>query len=151
MRFLGALLRRRTFFHGADLLAAAKSHAKEKGWREGMLILDYFERNVAIIKNGEDSIFMDCQMLPKGVREGDVLRIRPAGQEQKETKSVELLVVPEGKKVRLCRMEDTVECSKKLFQTDQPQVMYLEVDTEESIRRREAIREFALEYDRKKE
>ena len=116
-----------------------------------MLILDYFERNVAIIKNGEDSIFMDCQMLPKGVREGDVLRIRPAGQEQKETKSVELLVVPEGKKVRLCRMEDTLECSKKLFQTDQPQVMYLEVDTEESIRRREAIREFALEYDRKKE
>lgn len=113
-----------------------------------MLIIDYFEKDTAIIKNGDDSIFMNRNLLPPGAREGDVLRLYPKEAECGE-EAVTLYIIPgEGETSLVFRMDETSEISNALLnEVKETKVMRLSIDTEATIKRREAIREFEHQYD----
>ena len=115
-----------------------------------MLIIDYFEKDTAIIKNGDDSIFMDRSLLPPGAKEGDVLRLYPDNTECGQD-AVTLYIVPgEGETSLVFRLDERAEVSKSLLEhAAKSTVMRLSIDAEATIRRREAIREFEQQYDAK--
>lgn len=60
-----------------------------------MYVIDYFEGDMAVIKNGDESVFLDRHLLPKGAREGDVLAKHSNIEKFADAKSVAILVCSE--------------------------------------------------------